>query len=253
MEPPMTSVLLGQPSDPNIKALIPHFDLLIDQTDIVEWDVNDDILTVNGRDINMTSYFGRANVFEQNTEQKRDTFYLLKNYVEAHENVNRYNKGYNYETPMKAYNLFEAQRLGLRVPRTMIGYATNYAESIKKPLTGGKHVIIGNRSLSPAILQERQPGRNFRLFIVGGDVFTFEVQSKFLDYRDDPKVVVVPARMDAELISKAKQLTYVLGLDFCAMDFMEDVFLEVNTGPMFAAFDAQVAGSLSLAIAENIR
>ena len=79
------------------------------------------------------------------------------------------------------------------------------------------------------------------------------VQSKFLDYRDDPKVAVVPARMDAELISQAKQLTYVLGLDFCAMDFMEDVFLEVNTGPMFAAFDAQVAGSLSLAIAENIR
>lgn len=249
----MTSVLLGQPSDPNIKALIPHFDMLINQTDIVEWDMDEDILTVNGVDVRMTSYFGRANVFEQNTEQKRDTFYLLKNYVEAHDNIKRYNKGYNFETPMKAYNLFEAKRLGFRVPRTMIGYATNYVESIKKPLTGGKHVIIGNRSLSPAILQERQPGRNLRLFVVGGDVFAFEVQSRFLDYRDDPQAEVVVASLPPQLVRKAKELAYVLGLDFCAMDFMEDVFLEVNTGPMFAAFDSTVDGTLSRAIADNIR
>ena len=92
--------------------------------------------------------------------------------------------------------------------------------------------------------------------------FAFNVISAELDYRTTQNCRVEFAgdaeSSHAELIDKLGKLLAKLGLDFAAADFKTSpddrspVFLEVNTGPMFAAFDHASNGKLCDAMIEHL-
>jgi len=244
--------LFGKKSDPNIAALVRHFEIFIDQDSHMHWDLETDQFFVNGKEMFFTKYFGRADVFEENNFQKYSNYHLMQNYLLSHPHILRHNPRYSRETPIKAANLVTAKRVGLRVPRTVIGTKSALEDCIVKPLTGGAHAVAGNEAQYTAIVQERMYGMNRRLFLVGDQHFGFELKTNKLDYRDDPNTTVSPWDFDPDLIEKTREVAKRVGLTYCAADFMDDVFLEVNSGPMFAAFDAKVNGRLAKAIRDTI-
>jgi hypothetical protein len=246
------AVLFGKIRDPNIAALTSHFDLLIDQEDELSWDLEADSLEVNGYPIHFTRYFGRADTFGPSTDQMSANFFLMKNYLLAHPEIRRHNQTYERETPTKASNLFLAKRIGLTIPQTIIGKHAVLVDSIVKPLTGGHYVVAGSSARYAAIIQERINGINRRLFLVGHKTFGFEISSSALDYRVDAAVELRRTNFSSTIIEKSFKLAGTLGLSYTALDFVDDYFLEINSMPMFAAFDRLLEGQIARAIRSTI-
>jgi dsRNA-specific ribonuclease len=243
-----SSCLFGKLRDPNISALSPYFDLFIDQEDTLHWDLDSDTLFVNGNAVQFASYFGRADTFGHSTDRMAANYFLMKNYLIAHPEIRRHNRTYERETPTKASNLLLAKSMGLKIPRTVIGQQVDMADSIVKPLTGGHYVVAGSSANYAAIIQERIHGPNRRLFIVGSESFGFQVKSSELDYRKDAAAELQHAFFSQELIDRSIQMAKRLGLSYTALDFVGDYFLEINSMPMFVAFDQLLQGQIAKAI-----
>jgi D-alanine-D-alanine ligase-like ATP-grasp enzyme len=78
-----------------------------------------------------------------------------------------------------------------------------------------------------------------------------------VDYRDDEESYVVVSDIPDDQLQKVKKVMKKVGLNFTAADFMIDEenkhwFLEVNTLPMFAAFDVVVNGTLAKTIRDEL-
>lgn len=248
----MTTVLFGKKEDPNINLLLPFYDGFIDQESDLEWDLESDKLSVNGVETIFSHYFGRSNVFGKVSNLMMANYYLMKNYLIAHPEISRHNHKYEQETPTKASNLLLAKKTGLKIPRTVIGTSIDETDAIIKPLTGGFHTSPGSKAIFTAILQQRIIGVNRRLFVVGKQSFGFDIHSTKLDYRDDPNVSITASVFDDATIDKAHQLAELLGLTYAALDFVGDYFLEINTLPMFAAFDPLTNGNLAKSIRHSL-
>jgi hypothetical protein len=253
----MTALLFGQMSDPNIAALRSHFDLFVDQSQNLHWDITTDTLTVDGHEINFNASFGRANVFAENNWTMYSNAYLISNYVRAHPNIKQYNPNYEQETPYKLKNLVLAKQCGLHVPDTEAGIETGRPDTIIKPITGGAHAAHGSRADYPVILQQRIDGLNKRLFVIGDDIFVFGLASTHLDYRDDPNPSLFVSEIDHAIVPQVRKLMGKINLTFGAADFIDDGnktwFLEINSSPMFAAFNNVVAGKLAESLRANLK
>jgi glutathione synthase/RimK-type ligase-like ATP-grasp enzyme len=161
-----------------------------------------------------------------------------------------------------------AQDCGLAIPQTLI---TNDRESLArflpeeqgvvKPINGGGYCerltevlertsVKDGRTAAPAIVQQRLVPPEMRIYAVGDRYFAFNVISPELDYRSTQNCRVEPTDVPSELSERLALLLAKLGLDFAAADFKtcpergQLVFLEVNNGPMFAAFDHATHGEL---------
>jgi glutathione synthase/RimK-type ligase-like ATP-grasp enzyme len=84
------------------------------------------------------------------------------------------------------------------------------------------------------------------------------VISDELDYRSTQKTRVEPIPVPAGLAQGLGHLTDALGMDFGAADFKTCaetgrlLFLEINTSPMFAAFNAAGRGAVTGAMADYL-
>lgn len=248
----MTALLFGKMEDPNIEALAPLFDVFVDQEAEIEWSINDDLIRVNNELVTFNKFFGRANVFGKSTDQMAANFFLIKNYLLAHSSIKRHNSKYERETPTKATNLILAKRIGLCIPETIIGTKSDFENGIVKPLTGGFQVQEGNSSIYASILQEKIIGKNLRVFVIGGKTFSFEIQSNFLDYRMDPSVKIIETNTSEDISNKCLCLAEKLGLTYAAVDFIDNYFLEINSMPMFIAFDVVSNDKLSTEIRDSL-
>ena len=109
----------------------------------------------------------------------------------------------------------------------------------------------------PAIVQQRLSYPEFRIYLADGRFHLFEIHSPLLDYRTAaPSSLVyrgetLPWPGVAEALGK---LTAAVGIDFCACDLKTrpgepvPLFLELNSGPMFAAYDLAAEGRLADAL-----
>jgi hypothetical protein len=106
-------------------------------------------------------------------------------------------------------------------------------------------------------VQERLKRPELRVYRIGDAFFSFLIRSPDLDYRERNRVQLEFATAPAGLETKLGALTDALGLDFAAADFMlskrdDYCFLEINTQPMFSAFDAAAGGRLCDAIIDHL-
>lgn len=210
-------------------------------------------------------------------ERRAQAWYeALLAYAMLHPALRLYNRGALLRRSNKLLVLQRAAALGLRIPDTQLSNDAPRLRSldpqghIAKPLIGGAHTALLGEALdqapqvegalmAPALVQEALIGPELRVQLVGPRTFAWEIDSPLIDHRLDPQAPMreVPAP-GPELLAPLRALAQELGLDLCAADFKRCprsgawVFLEINTQPMWVAFDTASKGALAEAILDGL-
>jgi hypothetical protein len=246
------------------------------------WDLAGDELLLGGEPCRPEAAFVRYDVFTHMADGRPESSFragawytAALGYLAAHPEVKLFNRRSLFGQTNKPYMLALAKRAGLEIPATLVGNHLPGLEAwragekkIVKPINGGAHTqrldavtaAVPSRDgvlAAPAIVQEELVPPEVRVFRVGEKYFAFDVASPDLDYREHQNVRLtflekVPPGLETGLAA----LTDEVGLDFAAADFKtcpksgKLIFLEVNTSPMFVAFDRAAGGALTAAMAD---
>jgi glutathione synthase/RimK-type ligase-like ATP-grasp enzyme len=247
------------------------------------WDLTTEQLWIDGELLECSAAFVRYDVFTALQDGQPSSEYralawhtAVTGWLAAHPEVFIFNRRNLNQVTNKPLVLKLAQECGLSIPQTLI---TNDRERLEgfekvvKPINGGGYcepltevlertAFKDRRAAAPAIIQQRLSPPEIRIYAVGDRYFAFNVISSELDYRATQNCRIEFAG-DAEishpeLTAALSRLLAKLGLDFAAADFKTSpdtgrlLFLEVNTGPMFAAFNHAGNGKLCDAMIEHL-
>lgn len=164
----------------------------------------------------------------------------------------------------KPLQLNTVKRIGVTIPATYIGndpqqiiqFAKNYGKTIFKPVYGGSHTRFVTKEhleierlhlalkLSPVTLQEYIPGTNVRSYVIGDSVYSAEIRTDAVDFRDDSSAKIFPVDLPAKIRQQSKKIASTFALKWTAIDWRRTttnkyVFLEANPSPMFLYFERQ--------------
>jgi hypothetical protein len=264
---PVRELLVGKSSNPTLL-----------------WDFASGSLLADGKALNCRAAFVRYDVFsslqdgQAASQQRALAWYTaITGWLVSHPEVAIFNRGSLNHTTNKPLVLKLAQDAGLNIPQTVVTNDLDYLQTrasarkgIVKPINGGGYCqLLGDvltqteskhgGAAAPAIVQEQLVPPELRVYAVGRRYFGFNVVSSELDYRttQDCRVLAVE-NVPVELSAPLGRLLENLQLDFAAADFKtnpqtgELVFLEVNSGPMFVAFDRASDGKLCEAMVESL-
>jgi glutathione synthase/RimK-type ligase-like ATP-grasp enzyme len=181
----------------------------------------------------------------------------------------------------KPYQLHALRSLGAKVPRTLISndpvairaFHAEVKDVIYKPVLGGAITRaldaealerLDTVTVSPVIFQERVPGDDVRVMLVGDELVScvaIETPEQHLDFRDDPAYssgeaqyheVVLPEPIQRFCRSAAK----ACGLAFAGIDLKQRgkdfVFLELNSSPIYMDVELKLGHRISRAIARRV-
>lgn len=251
-----------------------------DSEPALAWDVASGIMTLDGEAVDPAGAFLRYDVFTPRAagvslDRALGWYNAVLGWAAARAGVRLFNREISPQASIKPYQLLLARELGLAIPQTWIGNdlaalaARADGAAIAKPVGGGAYVqpladaLAGQgaaaRAPIPAIVQERLDYPEYRVFVIGNDTHVFEIASDRLDYRPDPAT-----RLDyrgghgpiADAAVRCQALAAALRCDFAACDLKtrggEPIFLEINTGPMFAAFDRAADGAVTASILRHL-
>ena len=245
---------------------------------LFSWDLDQCALILDGRHVSPTAAFLRMDVFAALDDRRVEVSIRAAGWYQAvsgwlaSEKIRTFNRGILNIAGNKPAVLRLAAARGLRTPATLV---TNDISSlggvsgqrIAKPVAGGGYCLPLERAIAeagssggaamPAIVQPRLVPPEVRIYVVGEETFAFEMASSSLDYRElqDVEVSCVPPPPET---TGLRDLMAALGMDFGAADFKTDpetgrlVFLELNTSPMFARFDAVAEGRLCRAMVRQL-
>lgn len=283
--------MAGGDADPNLRSLIahlerarvPHVPLLVGASahPVLHWDLERDALTIDGRRSAPRALFLRHDVFTHMSDGRPESasrayawFTTILAWAAAHPRARLLNRNHTAFV-LKPQQLLAARRAGLAVPSTLISNDAAAldalaGEHIVKPVAGGEFTQSlapvlasaprrGNAFAAPAIVQQRLVPPELRVYRIGERFVSFHVAAgDALDYRSVTDARVDRVRNDSRLVAGLRRLTDALRLDFAAADFKKDprtgrmLFLEVNSAPMFVAFDTASGGAISRAIARAL-
>ncbi|AOW98382.1 hypothetical protein BJP34_02015 [Moorena producens PAL-8-15-08-1] len=164
----------------------------------------------------------------------------------------------------KPLQLSKAEQMGVTIPHTLISndpdaiikFTKSCKQVIFKPVYGGAHVKFLTEQhlqperlnlalrLSPITIQEYIPGTNIRTYVIGNSMYSAEIRSKSLDFREDIDAQLIPVRLPKTVQEQCKAITRAFWLQWTAIDWRlkpngEYVFLEANPSPMFLHFEQQ--------------
>ncbi|HYK01760.1 MAG TPA: hypothetical protein VE974_08390 [Thermoanaerobaculia bacterium] len=286
-------VIAGGDADPNLESLgnqlerlgIPFLPMLVGASSHprFHWNLENDELRFDGKRISPAALFIRYDVFTNLSDGGRPEsagranawYTAVASWAAAHDEVRLLNRQHSSHL-LKPQQLMAARACGLAIPKTLVTNdldqlaRLNVAKSVVKPVAGGDYCreladVLpstderGRAAASPAIVQERLEPPELRIYRVGRTFLSFDVSSDALDYRTSNNTAVTFRKNEQTLIAPLRKLMNVLRLDFGAADFKtcpktgRFLFLEVNSSPMFAAFDAASDGAVSRAIAHYLR
>jgi hypothetical protein len=263
---------------------VPCQNLLVGKTShpSLTWDLSTGQLWLEGELVQCSAAFVRHDVFTGLQDGQASSHYramawhtAVTGWLAAHPEIFILNRRNLNQLTNKPLVLKLAHDCGLAIPETLI---TNDSERmgqydderIVKPINGGGYceslaevlertALKDGRAAAPAIIQHRLVPPEIRIYAVGNQYFAFNVISSELDYRatQNCRVEFIEGEFSSrELTNALGKLLAKLGLDFAAADFKTDactgrlLFLEVNTGPMFAAFNRASNGKLCDAMIE---
>jgi hypothetical protein len=261
------------------RAGVPHRLLLCGPEDFprLSYGVPDGALVLDGEPVSPTALWLRHDVFHTLADPRPEVgqraqawFDALVGWAALRPDVRWPNRRALARRVNKVAQLALAAAHGLRVPVTRV---TNDLPSlvdgaeglVAKPVSGGGLCcavpeLLGDLGLrggaapQPAFVQERLAGPELRAYVVGRRVMTWEILTDTLDHRADPAAGVRAAALPPEVEARLLQLAATMGLEFAAADFKRDpasgapVFLEINTQPMWTAYDTASGGELVRAI-----
>lgn len=243
----------------------------------ISWDLDGQEMTVDGKVITPKAAFIRQDVFRQLASKRQTDGHdarqwkaAVDGWVISTPSIRRFNRGFIMrEAVNKPLALIWAKEFGFRIPRTIIANDIDTAKefcaenpAIYKPAAGGDLCReltpkdlkkIKTPSLEqPYIIQEKLVQPEYRVFYIGGTCVSFRLDSTVLDYREDGYTPTLsPVETPDHIKTTLGKLADRLGLDYSASDFKscphtgEPVFLEINSNPMFVAFDKAAEGRLT--------
>jgi len=266
-----------------LQRRVPFIDVLVGPKLVpsITLDLARDELRLNGTLIRPTACFMRHDVFLQMSGKIRHAqaaalnwYNTIKGWELSHDEVRGFNKTSFGAENTKLHNLYLAKRVGLAVPETLITNEFDRAAAamrgalIEKPVAGGEYTmrldVLRDRlkhaeatARYPRFVQSKLGRPELRVYRIGDEMISFHLTSRDLDYREHNRVKLTVAMAPRGIQRKLRALTDRLALDFAAADFMrnrkgEYCFLEVNTQPMFAAFDQVAGGRLCDAIIDHL-
>jgi hypothetical protein len=267
-----------------LRRRIDFIDLLVgpELLPLVVYDLRTGVLQLNGRTLRPRASFVRHDVFLQQksshpaaTPAALNWFYALKGWELANPNVTAFNRQSASRENSKIHNLLIAQRIGLRIPETVVTNDFTDIDRrlsgplIQKPVAGGEYTTTYESFLAglenapslsryPRFIQPRLSRPELRIYRVGDCLLAFSLSSDDVDYRERQRVTLASVAAPVALADKLIALCDAVELDFAAADFMRDdatgewCFLEVNSQPMFAAFDDVCDGRLCDAMIDHL-
>lgn len=163
----------------------------------------------------------------------------------------------------KAYQTNIMAKNNIRVPKTLITNDKNElcefldsykGELIYKPVRGGAATEKLNRDQidqvkldmlisSPVQFQELLEGIDVRVYVIGDQIFSAEIQASTLDFREDLNANIVPVELPENIKEDCFKIMKLLDLNFSGIDIRhnkktdEYVFIEANPSPMFTNFE----------------
>jgi hypothetical protein len=266
---------------------IAHRALLVGQagTPRLSWDMDADVLQLDAEIILPRAVFVRHDVFTALAQNRPEPafcaaawFTTIDGWARAHADTAMLNRRIAFHALSKPYVLSLARQFGLAVPRTLVSndqgrvrQETSQRALIAKPVNGGDYARLIQDVLpaaearsgafaAPCIIQECLVPPEIRVYGIGDVFLAFRISAPALDYRSTPACVIEVEpleRLAPALLFGLRRLMDALGLDFGAADFKAHTsgdltFLEINSSPMFSAFDAIADGALSDAIVDQL-
>ncbi|NJR68624.1 MAG: hypothetical protein HC771_08095 [Synechococcales cyanobacterium CRU_2_2] len=162
----------------------------------------------------------------------------------------------------KPRQLAQVHRLGVTIPATVISndpkilqdFAASQRELIFKPVYGGAHTervspahleterLRQTLRFAPVTLQQYVAGTNVRSYVLGDAVYTAEIRSDAVDFRQDDGAQLIPLQPPAAVAQQSRAIARALLLEWTAIDWRvtpsgEYFFLEANPSPMFIHFE----------------
>jgi hypothetical protein len=248
----------------------------------VTWDLDSDSLVVNGAETRPRAVFIRNDVFTGLASRRPEPFQralawytTVQGWAVAHPDVRITNRASAFSVTNKPHALCLAREAGLDVPSTfvsndfeLLSRRLEAGPLIAKPVNGGDYTrelsevlraapVQGSSLPAPAVVQEQLVPPEVRVYRVGERFFAYQLVADALDYRTTADCKVLPlddADLPEGLTDGLRALTDRLQIDFGAADFKACprtgrlLFLEINNGPMFAAFDAVSGNRLTDAL-----
>lgn len=251
-----------------------------EQSSIV-WNINQDKLIIDGQILSPKAIFIRPDAFGVTGEEtslaqlvSHSFYHTLYGWALAHSEINMLNASFGeYSKPL---SLFLAQKQGLKIPDTL--FTNNYSllenlettYFITKPVAGGDFCYsldsaltdfewIERKGKAITTVQNKLIQPEFRYYIIGDNTFSFKMVTSSLDYRISQDVnILYEGEAPMPLALRLKALMKDLKLNFAAADFKTDpetgelVFLEINSSPMFGAFDKVSDNAISKSILKTL-
>lgn len=247
----------------------------VDAEPSVAWKLGDDHILIDGDPVTAKAQFLRYDVFTVSPgsdgalDRGMGWYNTLHGWGMSSPDMRLYNRNIHHQAGLKPFTLTSAASAGLPIPRTLIsndeaairGFDDDaivkpvaggaYTRSVEKALDGAQ--ITDGRMPMPATIQQKLVYPEYRTFVVGRTLHVFRLTSRYIDYRpaQDNAMEYIGDEFPSDAVREALiRLLDRFECDFCACDFKSDpetgepVFLELNNGPMFAAFDACAEGAL---------
>lgn len=242
----------------------------------IDWDIATGVLSDAGKPVLPSGAFIRQDVFRFLSSKRpidrddaRSWKVMLDGWLWSHPEIRLFNRTFAMKDAVnKPLALVWAREAGLPIPETVLHASVPVADAaltrgpvVYKPVAGGDMCreldrasldkVAASYLPRPYIFQERLVPPEIRIFRVGDSFLAFEIEADALDYRTvggDAKVT--PMTPPAHLLDGLRTLTDRIGLTYAAADFKarerdgELIFLEVNSNPMFVAFDRASDGRL---------
>jgi glutathione synthase/RimK-type ligase-like ATP-grasp enzyme len=164
----------------------------------------------------------------------------------------------------KPLQLSTVKQLGVSIPATLISndpakiteFSRLLTKAIFKPVYGGTHTQLVTPShldperlsavlkLSPITIQAYIPGTNIRSYTIGDNVYSAEIRSDAVDFREDEDAELIPVEIPEYIRQQCLAIAQALMLKWTAIDWRrqptgEYIFLEANPSPMFMHFEHQ--------------
>lgn len=193
-----------------------------------------------------------------------DSMSLMRSLIQSHPHqwVNTW-EAYQFHKE-KPLQLSTVKQLGVQIPKTLVSndpqQVTAFVKSLEqvifKPVYGGAHArlvtpqhLVPQRlqlalKVSPATFQAYVEGTNIRTYVIGNSVFSAEIRSPSVDFREDQTAELLPVTLPEAVQHQSLAITQALRLKWTAIDWrltpqQNYIFLEANPSPMFIYFEQQ--------------
>lgn len=189
----------------------------------------------------------------------------------------------HWVNPWQAYQFHQekplqlrlAKQLGVTIPATLVSndpqqiteFVRVYDKVIFKPVSGGSHAryvtsehlepkrLTAALKVSPVTLQEYIAGTNIRSYVVGDYVYSAEIRTEAVDFRDDVQAEIIAIATPEDIKQQCKAVASAFSLEWTGIDWRrkptgEYIFLEANPSPMFIYFEQQTGFPITQKLVE---